>query len=371
MKKNTTLRIGFVLDDGLDKPDGVQQYVLTLGEWLQSQGHYVRYLVGETSRKDIPGVISMSKNLKVRFNANSLSSPLYSSASKIKSVLKAEKFDVLHIQVPYSPLMGAKVLKYADKNTKIVGTFHVLPVGKLQHASTKLLGLALTNNLRKIDDFISVSVPAQEFARDSFGITSTVIPNPVNIKKYSNHAKKPSGKINISFLGRLVPRKGCMQLLIAVNQLLEKEDLPEIELNIGGTGSEQKNLEKYVNSTGLKKITKIHGFVSENDKPDFLAQSDFAIFPSLGGESFGIVLIEAMAAGSGVVLGGDNPGYSSVFGNNSDYLFDPENQSGLAEKLYKLIKDSQKSAEIHKQQQLLVKQFDINLVGQKILKTYQ
>jgi phosphatidylinositol alpha-mannosyltransferase len=70
------LKIGFVLDDGLDKPDGVQQYILSLGEWMAGQGHDVHYLVGETERTDLPNVHSMSRNIWVLGNGNRMSIPL-------------------------------------------------------------------------------------------------------------------------------------------------------------------------------------------------------------------------------------------------------------------------------------------------------
>src|SRR4051812_47082988 len=93
-----TYKIGFVLDDGLDKPDGVQQYILTLGAWLSEQGHEVHYLVGQTNRTDIKNVHSLSKNIRVQFNGNRMSIPLPTSSRKLRSFLRAEHFDILHIQ---------------------------------------------------------------------------------------------------------------------------------------------------------------------------------------------------------------------------------------------------------------------------------
>src|ERR1700712_493953 len=98
------MKVGFVIDDTLDKPDGVQQYVLTVGRWLAQNGHQVHYLCGETKRGDIPNVHSLTKNAHVRFNGNQLSVPKPANAAKIRQLLDTQQFDVLHIQMPYSPL---------------------------------------------------------------------------------------------------------------------------------------------------------------------------------------------------------------------------------------------------------------------------
>src|SRR4051812_32795340 len=127
------MKIGFVFDDTLDSYDGVAQYVKTLGTWLSSQGHEVRYLVGQTKMIQWSGgkVYSLSKNQKVIFNGNRLSIPIAASSRKIKKVLAEENFDILHVQVPYSPFMAQKVIKSAGENTAIIGTFHVAPLGFL------------------------------------------------------------------------------------------------------------------------------------------------------------------------------------------------------------------------------------------------
>jgi phosphatidylinositol alpha-mannosyltransferase len=371
MPKNTAnkLRIGFVLDDGLDKPDGVQQYVLTLGNWLVKQGHYVRYMVGGTRRTDIKEAIPMTKNISVRFNGNSLSTPLPASPWKVRKILKKEKFDVLHVQVPHSPFMGAQIVKAAPKKTRIIGTFHILPTGKMQYYATRLLGYSLKRNLKKFDRFLSVSGPAKRFAKETFGIDSEVLPNPVDIKKFKKAAHSKGNTVNILFLGRLVPRKGCIHLLEAVDKMLEKEDV-DIRLDICGSGYQHDQLLSFINSSRLKGVATMHGFVSEEQKISFLNKSDLAVFPSTSGESFGIVLIEAMAAGSGVVLAGNNPGYASVLASVADSLFDPLDPKGLSEKMHELIKSPTRFKIMHEQQQQLVKKFDIKPVGQKLLDIY-
>ena len=119
------LTVGLVLDDSLDRPDGVQQHVLTLGAWLSDQGHRVHYLATTTRRTDLADLHDVGSALSVRFNGNRLSTPLPASARHLRTVLAAGGFDVLHVAMPYSPLMAGRVVARADESTAVVGTFHL------------------------------------------------------------------------------------------------------------------------------------------------------------------------------------------------------------------------------------------------------
>lgn len=99
----TPLTIGLVIDDSLDRPDGVQQHVLTLGRWLTGKGHTVHYLTSTTQRTDIPRIHSLAKNLPITFNGNRLGIPLPADRSAIRQLFTDVHFDVLHINMPYSP----------------------------------------------------------------------------------------------------------------------------------------------------------------------------------------------------------------------------------------------------------------------------
>ncbi|MEI7683055.1 MAG: glycosyltransferase family 4 protein [Candidatus Saccharibacteria bacterium] len=361
------MKIGFVLDDGLDRGDGVQQYMLTLGKWLCSQGHEIHYLVGQTHRTDIPYVHSLSRNLFVRFNGNRMSIPLPANNKRIKTLLNSEKYDVLHVQMPYSPFLAAKVIRFAPLDTKIVGTFHILPYGRLQSFAARLLSWYLRDTNKRMSNIWSVSEPARIFAQQ-ISITSSVLPNVINLAKFKIVKAKP-GSFRIVFLGRLVKRKGCYELLKAFKLVIAEN--PEIILHIGGSGPENKRLRNWVSNNGLANKVIFDGYIEEADKALYLAKADIAVFPSLGGESFGIVLLEGIASGAGVVLGGNNPGYSSVLGSIPDCLFDPRESSKFANLLIDLYEDRKKRLDLHYNQQNLVKKFDVAVVGEKLLSYYQ
>ncbi len=364
MKNSTKLKIGLVFDDSLDRNDGVQQYIKTLGIWLENEGHVVHYLVGQSKKST--NVHSLSRNVQVRFNGNRLSIPLPANTIAIKSLLNREKYDILHIQMPYSPFMAGKIIKFANKNTAVVGTFHILPYGWLQKNANKTLGLLQKRQINRIDAICSVSESAQSFAKSHYGLVSSVIPNMINLKKWKSTV--PIHASRIVFLGRLVPRKGCMQLLKAIKHL-NKNYKFKLEIIIAGDGPEKNKLEKYAKSNKLSNV-KFIGYVEEFSKRDLLASADIAIFPSTSGESFGIVLIESIAAGAGAVLGGDNPGYRCVLGSIPESLINPNDPNLLADKIQNLLEDHNYKNSLHSKQHELVKNFDVNIVGDSIVKLY-
>ncbi len=364
------LKIGFVLDDSLDSSDGVQQYILGLGEWLTDQGHEVHYLVGQTKRTDLTHVHSLSQNVSVRFNGNRMSMPRPAARQPIKELLNREQFDVLHIQMPYSPWLAGRIIDLAPVQTKIVGTFHIMPYGGLQYWSARALSWWVRKTTAHMEQIFSVSEPAQAFAQE-LGIESTVLPNVVDMKRFAKAKPLKNGKgaFKIVFLGRLVERKGCFELLQAIEVLVKSAE--DIHVTICGTGAQLETLKNWVQEHALSGYVTFAGYVAEGAKAGYLASADVAVFPSLGGESFGIVLLEAMAAGSGVVLGGNNPGYASVLGSIPRALVNPRDTAGFARQIKRLHGDPALRAELHQQQQALVKQYDVNVIGKKLVSYYQ
>lgn len=371
MKKySQNLRVAFLYDDSLDRTDGVSHQVKTLGKWLSEQGHEVCYLVGETKMSSWNGgkVYSLSKNKAVKFNGNKLSTPLPAGTKNINEVLKKENPDVVHVQMPYSPFMAQKVINRLPNSVGVVGTFHILPANSLASVGTRLMRLVYGKSLKRIDKTLAVSSAAAVFAKKSLGKEFTVLPNAVDINQLQvkDSMNQPN---HIVFLGRLVPRKGCLELLGAFKLL--KERLPAVTLTIAGDGPERSKLEDFVKKHGLSSSVTFAGFIDEKNKPNILANASVACFPSLGGESFGIVLIEAMAAGAGVVIGGNNPGYVSVLGENPQVLVDPCNSLMFAGRLEKILTDQNLAKRLHERQQEQVKQYDVAVVSKQLVGIYR
>jgi phosphatidylinositol alpha-mannosyltransferase len=368
------MKIGLVFDASLDKADGVAQYVLTLGRWFGAQGHTVHYLVGETERTDLPNLHSLSRNLTVRVNQNRVRTPLPASKKIIRQLLAKEQFDVLHVQMPYSPWLAGRVIKAAGPHTAVIGTFHIMPASWLVSIGTRCLGWFLHRNLKRFDATLSVSTAAQRFSHQAFDIASQVVPNTAPFEHFY-HAKpfmEYKDVQTVVFLGRLVERKGCQHLLAAVAKLNRDGTWPDkTKVVVCGSGPLELKLTAFVHEQGLTEIVEFKGFISEADKPRYLASADVAIFPSTGGESFGIVLIEAMAASRGVVLAGHNPGYASVMHAHPESLFDPNNTAALAELLAKTLHDPKARERARAWQQDYAHEFDPGVVGQKVLDVYK
>jgi phosphatidylinositol alpha-mannosyltransferase len=362
-------RIGLAVDDTLDSTDGVQQYVLTLGRWLTTQGHDVFYLAGKTDRTDIT-VYSLGPTMHVAFNKNRLNIPLPFKRTGAKALLKELALDVLHIQLPHAPYLTGRLIKNAPNNLIIIGTFHILPAGRLESLGTRILGLVSRRQLRRFNKIIAVSPAAADFARSHYGIDPIVIPNAVETHTFMTAAKTPkNAPLKIIFLGRLVERKGAECLIAAIGQLRGLYRTP-LQVVIAGTGPLRSRLEAQVRALGLAEIVTFSGFIDEAEKPTFLGSADMAIFPSTGGESFGIVLVEAMAAGASVVLAGNNPGYESILGSEPDLLIDPFDTLDFAKRIEKYLRDPKLRTTTRKWQMKAAAQYDVAIVGTKILNVY-
>lgn len=369
--KNKNLTIGLVLDDSLDSTDGVQQYVITLGRWLSKKGHAVHYITSDTKRSDLQNLHVLSKRIKTRFNGNRGGSPLPAHPQAVKKLLKDIHFDVLHIQVPYSPFMAGQMITHAPDTTAVVGTFHIFPESRLVTIATRGLGMWVNKQLKRFDAFMSVSEAAQKFSGQTFRIPSEIVPNMFDISKFTVSPQDKDTGISVVFLGRLVERKGVMQLLQAISYIQENKLVSkEYRVVIGGKGLLRDKLEAFVSTHNLQDIVSFTGFVAEEEKAHFLAAGDVAVFPSTGGESFGISLLEALAATPGTVLAGDNAGYRTVMGPFESQLFDPNATKEFAELLAQHMNDAALRKDIHKKQKAYVKRFDTDVVAKKILAIY-
>jgi phosphatidyl-myo-inositol alpha-mannosyltransferase len=367
------LKIGLVLDDSLDKPDGVQQYVLGIGAWLTAQGHEVHYLVGKTVRRDVAHIHSLSRNLTVRFNGNRMSPPLPTSRWVLKELLDREQYDILHVQMPYSPWLAHRLIQAAGPRTAVIGTFHIVAYSKLVQLATRGLALWTRQSNQRFDQVFSVSTAAEAYAQATYGLTTTVLPNVIDYQRF--HAAqpfaRPANSLQVLFLGRLVPRKGCQLLLAAVAELVATRPfVPNFKVLICGKGPLAEQLKDYARRHGIAKQVEFVGFVSEIDKPRYYASADIAVFPSSGGESFGIVLIEAMASGRAAVLAGDNSGYHSVLHERTDLLFDPKDASALAAKIKTYLVEADARRATAAWGEAYSQQFDTSVVGTKLVKAY-
>lgn len=373
--KTKKLKIAYVLDDTLDRNAGAQVYVLTLGDEMERLGHDVHYIVGDTPKKVRKNQYSLAKNIKVKFSGNHMSVPLFASKKEVRLLLENERFDVVHVQTPFSPIMAGKVIKSAHGHSKIIATFHILPYGFVSRFSNRIFGYWLRLYNQYFDHYTCITEPSRAFSQDYYGRSGQIIKYPVNISKIKNSIKKKLNKkseIDLLFHGRLVERKGCKDLLKALNYAKENDLLKkDWFLHISGDGPDRRKIEKYINAHGLSNHVKLYGRTTDSKKFQLMNMSDITVYPAKSGESFGVVLVEAMASKGSIVLAGNNPGYSSVMDKTPECLFDPKNTVEFAEHLAKYINNQAKRDALFKKQQKLVASYDVKTIAKEYIKLYK
>ncbi|PKV03662.1 glycosyltransferase family 4 protein [Bifidobacterium pseudolongum] len=368
------LTIGFVFDDTLDALDGVQQHIITIGTELARRGHDVHYLVGETHHSPVPQTVSLARNVMVSFNGNRMRIPLPVRKREIRAALAHNNYDILHIQAPYSPLFGGRVLECAPQSTGVVATYHIAPIDRRARYGGRALGLINAHSHRRVDEVIAVSQVAAQYAQFTAHTHGTIIANPVNVEKFAtaaHRATRDAAHPHIVFLGRLVPRKGAQLLLDALDygERHGMFPMPGLHVTIAGDGPLMDDCVQ--RAARLRTPIQFVGTVDEG-KADLLASADVAVFPAIGGETFGIVLPEAIASGAGVTLAGDNPGYRWTMRGDEDALFSvgPDHACVLAERITRALTDAPWARRLHAREEALLDRYNVQAVTDEVEQVY-
>lgn len=368
------LTIGFVFDDTLDALDGVQQHIITIGTELARRGHDVHYLVGETHHSPVPQTVSLARNVMVSFNGNRMRIPLPVRKREIRAALAHNNYDILHIQAPYSPLFGGRVLECAPQSTGVVATYHIAPIDRRARYGGRALGLVNAHSHRRVDEVIAVSQVAAQYAQFTSHTHGTIIANPVNVEKFAtaaHRATRDAAHPHIVFLGRLVPRKGAQLLLDALDygERHGMFPMPGLHVTIAGDGPLMDDCVQ--RAARLRTPVQFVGTVDEG-KADLLASADVAVFPAIGGETFGIVLPEAIASGAGVTLAGDNPGYRWTMRGDEDALFsvEPDHARVLAERIERALTDAPWARRLHAREEALLDRYNVQAVTDEVEQVY-
>lgn len=305
------MKIGLVCPYNIFKNGGVQECVLALHYEYSRLGHE-SYIITpkpqgvEVNNTDGVLLVGQSRDFNLPTHTTAQFSATFDNAA-IDSLLDEYDFDVLHFHEPWVPIVSRQIL--TRSNTVNVATFHAkLPETLMTKTIEKVVTPYTKTILKYLDSFTAVSDAAAHYVRSLTDKEVTLIPNAIDIDKYE--PKKPLKKDPnlIVYIGRLEKRKGVKYLLPAFKNL--QADNPNVVLKIAGDGPERDKLEDYVTSNGLQNVEFL-GFVDEAVKIDLLQKAAIYCSPAIYGESFGIVLLEAMAAGA-VIVAGDNPGYSGV-----------------------------------------------------------
>ncbi len=373
-------RIAFVFDDTLDVLDGVQQHIVTLGKELARRGHDVHYLVGQTEHSPVPNTHAMSRNVMVRANGNRMRIPLPASRRLIARTLAEGGFDILHVQAPYSPFMAGRVLEAASPDTGVVATYHIAVSDPLSAVGGMALGVINAHTHRRIDEVIAVSDVAARYAAITAHTRARVIANPVDVRMMRDRAAAAdNGTLDsdtlaphIVFLGRFVKRKGADILLDAIEYGEQHRLFPAgTHVTMAGKGPLLDACRH--RAAGFDTPITFTGFIEESAKPALLRSADVAVFPATGGESFGIVLLEAIASGATVTLAGDNPGYHFTLLGDTDALFPVHGRDAariLAERIARAINDTTWAKQVHAREALLLDRYDVRTIADQVEQVY-
>lgn len=330
------MKIGIVSPYAYPRPGGANSYIRESYEQLRELGHEVRIITAPWG-DDPPAqdVIQIGQAIAVPYNGSigriSLSLRL---EWLVNRMLKREEFDVIHHHEPLVPFLSMQILDRATCPN--VATFHAFGGFSLSYWLGRPFG---RHYLDKLGARIAVSSAARHHVSQYFPGEYRIIPNGVDVDFYANARPFPEyrdGKVNILFVGRFEQRKGAMYLLRAYAEL--KRSHPEVRLIFLSTGPQLGEMRRFVRDQRLGDVL-FAGRVSDHDKARFLRTADIFCAPSTGQESFGIVLLEAMAAGRAVVAS-DIHGYKKVVQRNvTGLLVEPKDPSALCIALARLVED--------------------------------
>lgn len=329
------MKVGLVCPYSLSWPGGVQTHVLALAPRLQEAGIDVRIVAPCDAAPPVPELIGTGPSIPVPANG-SIARLAFgpSSVMAVRRILREERFDVLHIHEPFQA--GASLLALSMAHgTPVVGTFHAAAD---ELAWYRLLSPVLRAIASRITVRAAVSGAARALAEKYFGGEYVILPNGIEPAEFAGVDPYPraAGEFVLLFVGRLEPRKGCEILLEAWPRI--RSEVPGATLWIAGDGPEGDLLRERARSAGLESVDFL-GRVSRDELAGRYRTADAFCAPSLGGESFGIVLLEAMAAGTPVVAS-DLPGYAEVVEDGRDgLLFERSDPEALAARVCELARD--------------------------------
>jgi len=359
-------RIGIVCPYGWDTPGGVQSHVGDLAQYLIRQGHYVSVLAPAIDEDNLPDfVTSAGRPIAIPYNgavARVLFGPI--AFSRVRQWIANGNFDVLHLHEPAIPSISLLACWAAEG--PMVGTFHA--AAKRQKVTFAVAPI-LEPVIEKLTARIAVSEAARETLTEHLETDAIVVPNGIYADLYRDGVIDQRWTGNtLGFIGRFEEkRKGLDVLVAALPSIIAK--FPDLKVFVAGPGDAQevlKEIDPYLHSR-----FEFLGRISESEKANFLASVGLYIAPNTGGESFGIILAEALAGGASVVAS-DIPAFDSLLGHGAyGTLFASEDSQDLAKKVIALLGDEESRRAIAQRGKKYAQEFDWDVVAEKIYDVYE
>ena len=362
------MKLGLVCPYSLDVPGGVQNHVRDLAEALIERGNVVSVLAPTDDDEALPPyVVPAGRAVPVPYNgsvARLAFGPV--SAARVRRWIAEGRFDVLHIHEPAVPSLSLLALWAA--RGPIVGTFHTATSRSRAMSAAEAI---LRPSMEKISGRIAVSEHARSTLVQHFGGEPVVIPNGLYVDRFSNAARVPrwaSPGGTLVFLGRMdEPRKGLGTLVRALPAIVRAR--PGVHLYVAGRGDTEA-ARQTVPGEYRDHVTFL-GLVDEETRAELLASADLYVAPNTGGESFGIILIEAMAAGA-PVLASDLPAFERVLdGGQLGTMFPTGDADALAAAALDLLDDDVRRGMLRKAASVTVRRYDWSLLCRDIIRVYE
>lgn len=341
------MRIGLVCPYNMFIGGGVQEVVLALRDGIVARGHEAYIITPQPQgfKKGTPvpeGVILVGggRSMVTFHTAGQISASV--DTDKLQQMLDEYNFDIIHFHEPWVPVLSRQILTRSSAVN--IATFHAaLPDHMMTRTIEKVVTPYTKSVLKYLDVFTAVSKAATSYVENLSSRDINIVPNGIDLHKYTKSSVKNQSKVQdesntILYVGRLEKRKG-VKYLVQAYELLKKEN-PEFKLVIAGNGPDRSKLESYVEDNDIEDVVFL-GYVDEQTKLDLLRSSAIFCSPALYGESFGIVLLEAMASGC-VVVAGNNSGYEGVMKDTGQVsLVNPKDNIEFARRLVMLSKNKE------------------------------
>jgi len=355
---------------------GVNTHISRLQEHFVRMGHEVRVIAASSKpldRTEHGDVMLFGRPVPIRASGSVVRSPVSPRlvfSSRIGEVLRQEKFDVIHIHEPLMPTLATAVLHHASDEL-IVGTFHAYRKRSWGYPFWK--PIILNKWFKKIDGRIAVSEAAMGFVSKYFPGEYTIIPNGIDVDHFASDCgplpEFCDGKLNILFVGRMEKRKGFKYLLGAYEKA--KKEFPQCRLIV--VGPESRQWEKHRKVAAKRKLEDVvfTGFVPYHELPRYYKSADVFCSPAVDKESFGIVLLEAMAASKPVVAT-NIPGYAAVISEGVDgVLVKPRSERALAEGILELLRDKDRREEMGAMGAAKARDYRWEKIAQRVISYYE
>ncbi|HVP85075.1 MAG TPA: glycosyltransferase family 4 protein [Rhizomicrobium sp.] len=361
----------------MDRPGGVQTHIRDLGTALEELGHQVTIFAPLLSpplpHEGGPEIVRLGSARKIGFGgtAYEISIALGEEKKRLEAAVELGGFDVMHYHTMWTPLLPAQV--FWRSKAANVATFHDTPAPTFEGRMLAHVFRSISKwLLPRLDGVITPSeAPQGHLAK--VGPPVTILPPSTNLNRFATarlprRARFDDGRINILFLGRLEERKGARLLLEAYLRLV-LEELP-VRLIIAGQGEREYALREFAAAHSLPNLEFTGGFF-DAEAPQLYADCDIFCAPSPYGESFGIVIVEAMASGKPVVAAA-NSGYRTVLtGEGARFLTQPGDEVALANALRTLVNDAGLRAKLGAWGREHAPRYDVRTTAPKFVEVYE